>query len=53
MLRGRLVCQCTFRIGDVWLHEDSYSIRVWIGDDASIADRRSLDTLLAAIRPRH
>ncbi|MBM2821552.1 MAG: hypothetical protein HW413_298 [Thermoleophilia bacterium] len=50
--RGTVVCKCTFRYGDIWLAGGSFSVRAWIGDEASIGDRRSLDALLASIRPK-
>ena len=51
-LQGKFVCACMFRGGGARSDGVNYSVRAWIGDDASIDDRRSLDVLLGSIRKK-
>ncbi len=45
-------CQCTFEFADLWLHHLGYTVRVWIGENASVSDRKALDAMISSIRPK-
>ena len=51
-IRENVACRCTFLYGDLWLDGVNFSVRAWIGEDASTSDQLVLDALLRSTRPR-
>jgi hypothetical protein len=45
------LCRCDFRHGIAYVDAKPLAIRVWVGEDASAADREAADALVASIRP--